>query len=462
MLPGKATALVFLIFPALIILLMNYFWAYILGVFLLPVWFITLTGQPEVAGHIDLRFSDALFIVAALGWFLRSVVRKKAEIKGSHLDISIFLLLSWMLISIIWCPSFSRGIVELLRKLNGVFIFYLTINLVKSRRELNISLTVWIVAGVLASLLVFHQLVTEILGYVGVLTKGTIEVWGGLRTTGLKENANRLGFFLNLSIMLAISRFFVEQKKWFKVLLALFSAIMIAGLISTLSRNSLIGLVFGLFVLFCLMKKGPGVFSLIVVAATIIFLVVVGPDYRDILFKRYIGIINLQEAAGYAGRTELWQQVASRMFAERPLVGIGLGGFITLSRSYGAYSTLIAPHNLYIYLATELGLIGLLLFVYAAFRFLRLIKLRLRNALMDKERFVLAGLIAGIFIYGVQGFALNFVLIEQEFWTFFGLSVAAMRIYCEPEDCEHSLIKGPTGGLSRDEVPAFGSKRAPI
>ena len=199
--------------PAGILMLANYLYAYLLGIFLLPVWTFTLTGQTEVAGQIDFRFSDACFLLAALGWIGDGVIRHRLSFRRSLIDFWLFVFLFWILLSISWSPSVAGGIKEFLRKLNGVFIFYLTINIVKREKDLHLAVTAWIVAGTYTAAFALYEVFSEILFRVAGISKAHVERWGWLRASALKEGANRLGYLMNTSIMLTISRYFLAEKR---------------------------------------------------------------------------------------------------------------------------------------------------------------------------------------------------------------------------------------------------------
>lgn len=428
-LPLKIAILLLLLPPVVFILARRFFYAYLIGIFLLPVWSITLTGQPEAPGRADLRFSDAFFFIAALGWLVQGIINKRLDIKRTYLDFVLIALFFWIFLSIIWSPTYLVGVKDFLRKLNGLFIFYLTVNLIKNRKDLNLTMIIFIIAGSGAALLAFHEIITKILQHIGGLSKAAISHWGWLRATALKEGANRLGFFLNICLMITISQFLLMKKTKYRIILLTLIILMTSALIATLSRNSVIGFVIGTTVLIYFMKKGGKKFLLITAVVALLFLLTSGPGYRHVLFERYVGIVQPYETGGYAGRIQIWQ-VASKIFEEHPILGTGIGGFHAISKSYGA-AELESPHNLYIYVTTELGLIGFLLFLTVALRFIVLAKHGLQTPLDEKERSILVALLTGVLIYGFQGLVVNFTLIEREFWAILGLNVAAIKISCE-------------------------------
>ncbi|MBW2565589.1 MAG: hypothetical protein JRE24_01650, partial [Deltaproteobacteria bacterium] len=241
--PSKTAILLLVLVPIAIIMMSNYFFAYLLGIFLLPVWSITLTGQAEAAGQVDLRFSDACFIIAGLSWVANRMTKRHVEIRGSYVDLWLVAFMLWVFLSIWWSPSLAVGGKEFLRKLNGVFIFYLTINLVRNKRELDLTLLTWIISGGLAAFVALYEVFTEILQRLTGVSVRTMMRWGFLRATALKEGANRLGYFMNTCLIITISQFFLQPRRKFRLLSVLLVVIMIFALMSTFSRNSVMGFV---------------------------------------------------------------------------------------------------------------------------------------------------------------------------------------------------------------------------
>jgi O-antigen ligase len=429
--PSKIAVLSLILVPLAIVMMSNYFYAYLLGIFLLPVWSVTLIGQAEATGQVDLRFSDACFMIAGLGWIARAMARHQVTLKGSRLDFWLLTFFLWILLSILWCPSFGGGVKEFLRKLNGLFIFYLTINLVRNQRQLDRTLMTWIISGGFAAFLAVHEVFTEILYRAAGFSKGAIARWGFLRATALKEGANRLGFFMNTCLVMTLSLFFLQPGKKFRLLSLFLFVTMFFALLSTLSRNSLLGFVVGTMLVFYITKKGGKRFFITGAVIVGLFLMISGPTYRDVFFKRFLGGFQPQVTRSVAGRLQVWE-AGSEIIGASPFLGAGAGGFHIISEYYGAQK-LKSPHSLYIYVTAEYGLIGFVLFAAVTIAFLRLGNHGLRVTSDAKAKCVLAALLATIAIYAFQGLVVNFVLIEREFWALLGLNVAAIEIYSEGE-----------------------------
>jgi hypothetical protein len=432
-LPLKLAILLLLLPPVIVLLMSNFLYAYLIGVFLLPVWSITLTGKPETPGHVDVRLSDALFLVAGFGYVVQGITSRRLEVRGSHLDLSLLVFFSWMFCSIVWTPLFFMGAKELLRKLNGLFIFYVTINVIRNRKDLDAAVTIWVIAGVLAAFLGFQEAMTEVWQRVGRFSHMVTTRWGGFRAGGLEVTPNILGFFLNTALMVTMAQFLWIKKRGYRILLLCSMVIMLFALISTLSRSSIIGFFIGTSFLLYLSRRGMQGFGWaagLAIAVVVLVLLVGGSSYRAVLYERYLGIVKVQEAAGFVRRISLWSEIASAIFGEHAVIGTGVGGFVSLAGSYGAWK-LKSPHNLYIYVATELGVIGLLFFLGMVVSFVKLAKQGLQACISEKERLILAGLLAGTLLYAFQGLSINFILRESEIWILMGLSVAAIRIHSE-------------------------------
>ncbi|MDO8558839.1 MAG: O-antigen ligase family protein [bacterium] len=80
---------------------------------------------------------------------------------------------------------------------------------------------------------------------------------------------------------------------------------------------------------------------------------------NQILGRRIRSIIDLEETSN-SGRVEIWKKTAESII-HRPLLGVGIGNFPTvLSQHTDLAKAGSSAHNLYLHIAAEIGLIGLL------------------------------------------------------------------------------------------------------
>lgn len=433
-LPSKMALLLLVLPPVLWLFATRPLYAYFLAILLLPIWSLTLTGQAETPGQIDIRLSDMLFVLAGLGWLAHALQNNRMDFRSSPLDLPLFIFFLWILASLLWTPNVFVGMKELLRKLEGLYIFYLTVNLIKDRRDLKMAVIVWILAGLVAASLGFHEAVTAVWQRIGRLS-GMATRWGGYRAGGLEVTPNIMGFFLNTALMLTISQMLAVRKWQYRALALVAILVMVFALISTLSRGSIVGFVLGLTLLVVLSKRGLkelGMMSAVAVMLFVSVLLVGGPAYRNVVLERYSAIFQPELAGGFVRRMFLWSEVATGIFTQHAIMGAGVGGFVTLSGAFGAWR-LKSAHNLYIYLASELGVVGFLLFLVVVAGIVLLARRAFASGMAAGERCIFSGLLAALFLYGFQGLAINFVLREAELWILLGLTVTAARIFSKAD-----------------------------
>lgn len=181
----------------------------------------------------------------------------------------------------------------------------------------------------------------------------------GVRASGL-VHPNWVASILNLYIALSCGLFFLLKKKLCKTLIFLGIMFMIFAHLTTKSRGGLIGLLAGTLCLFYFVpftKKRPLITSLVSLFILALFF-----HISQIITKAYdlsrlatSAEMGAQLAAGM--RFTWWQEALSACFESYGL-GVGIGSSPEYLSREAAH-----PHNLYIHLLLEIGVIGLLLFL---------------------------------------------------------------------------------------------------
>ncbi len=126
-------------------------------------------------------------------------------------------------------------------------------------------------------------------------------------------------------------------------------------------------------------------------------------------------------------RIRLWKE-SFRMIKDYPLTGCGLNNYSVVGRNYksfdygGTY-----PHNSYLQKTAEIGIFGLLAFLFVLFSFFKIGILHLSK----HKNYLVLGLLAGILAFLVQAFfdthfyTLQLVVL---FWYMVGLTVAVINL----------------------------------
>lgn len=126
-------------------------------------------------------------------------------------------------------------------------------------------------------------------------------------------------------------------------------------------------------------------------------------------------------------RINLWKE-SLKIIREYPVVGCGLNTYSIVAKNYknfadgGTY-----PHNSFLQMAAETGLLGLAAFLWLLFIFFKVVL----DHINKKDDILVVGLAAGILAFLVQSFFdthLYSLQLAVLFWYMLGLTVAAINI----------------------------------
>lgn len=429
-LPLKVALILLLVLPAILVLLFRPLYAYLLGIILLPIWTITWTGAQQTPESTDIRFADIVFVIGTLGVMLKMASDKDYRFIGSRLDFPLLLLFSWMGLSLCWTSDLSAGIIDLAKKIYGLILVYLTLSLVRDRRNLDIVLKVWIFTGVIWSISALVELFNIGLPWAAELIAkhGIISHWGAkVRSTALAENPNKLGTIFSFSLFIAFGQYAISQRRWIKRILFVTILVMFMGLISTMSRTTWAVFFLVSALLFIRVKNIRKLTVALGITTILILSAVLTSSYRDVLLQRAVGIISPIQTPDYTPRLNIYI-VGLRMFQDYPLNGVGIGSFHILAHPYGSIE-LDAPHNIFVYMLSEFGLVGIGLFLFLMISFIILMKKGITKV-SGNEKIVLYSLLAIMAFYILQGQIISTRLRETAMWALLGLAMAALRIFC--------------------------------
>ena len=241
-------------------------------------------------------------------------------------------------------------------------IFYLLIILIiDSKKRLEIFFWAFII-------LIARIALDVIFGFFGgeaVYNQGLMRA---TTESSIADNFNGIAITLNTAFPFVYYLFIHYKALWKKVLLGIILAMFVVTLVLTGSRGGLLGFIALLGCIWWMSRN-----KAIGIVAFILFSVIgwfsIGEDRQ----KRYASIFDSQLDASSKGRVDAWHDGAL-LFLERPLTGVGAGGF--LQARVDRFGVWLDPHNLYIHVFAELGIIGGFIFF---FMFLKdIVKINLR------------------------------------------------------------------------------------
>lgn len=290
-------------------------------------------------------------------WMLRrkGLTRRQLTLFGPEL---LFMLYAFM--SMIWTVDFDRSLMLVITLGSLFFLFVSGILRSFNTREINfIGLCMVVSCMAIMFFLVGNNAISS--------SRGTLVSSAGT------ADQNSLAANMALSGIWAFSILFEKSKgKTYRIFNLLALIMIVLGIVTTGSRGSILAIVGAMF--YYVARKMPQLIkkkSFLLIVAVAIIAVYGVVDYisnnmSDVLLRRFS--IEALVADGGSGRSEIWRNYWT-IFTTNPirsLVGYGYGaGAGIYSRFYGLGRV---PHNVYLQMLVECGVVGFILFIYMLFR----------------------------------------------------------------------------------------------
>ena len=323
--------------------------------------------------NIPFTFLEAMILLLFVIYFgknIKKIKEIKEQFEGWQWPIMAWLIIATVSIFIspdlraaagVWKAYFIEPI---------LFLILLLI-LIKDKKDLKI---IYAAIFFLIYYLGFYTLYQKLTGG-GVVS---LESLGGekiIRATGLFSHPNFLGLFLGPLIVLAFGKIVNFEPKKFLTPLNSFILLLlgVGALFFSRSEGAIIGVAAGL-IFYLLFFKKLRKYVLIGLAA-IVLLVAIYPVPRQYFSEKAL----LQDLSGQF-RLNIWNGAIS-LLKTSPVLGVGLDGYEKLIPDYQAKNFIADtgeklfappqpyPHNLFLAVWLELGLAGLIVFVWILIKF---------------------------------------------------------------------------------------------
>lgn len=303
--------------------------------------------------------------VGLLAWLTRMVISGRIDFVRTPLNLPILIYLVTQAISVAVSPYKALS----LRALGEewlVLIFFLIINNVQQEQKVKKLLVILISVSSLVGLYAIWQHYSGMDLYRGASLEQKGNVFSSL---GFFDHHLTFGGYYMLVFLLA-SVLLLDKKRWgfFRILDFLSPVILGFSLLFSYARSAWLGAAAGM-VAFGFLKGRRFVFYLILGAILLCLLVyVIEPTSWERVKE-----INLSKDRPESTRIRLWQ-TSFNMIKDKPILGIGLGNFDRLFDRYkveGFYDITCHPHNDFLNVAVNSGLLGLLAYLWIWMVFLR-------------------------------------------------------------------------------------------
>jgi len=286
-------------------------------------------------------------------------------------ELSFFfgLYIGSIIISTVFSYNIPHSLEQVLRILLFFCIVYLLYTQIKDINSLKYLFITIVLASSAASLIIIFNFIINPEGLFN-LEKNVVN-----RTSGIYGNVNALGGLFTVSWMIFLSSYLLGYLKHFRFLSFLFLIINISGIFLNSSRSAMFGIVIGTITILFITKRK---YLLYIFLSLFLLLLVVVSNTE--LFNLVSVYFRFEDSI--SGRDHYWD-MSVKMFKDNWFIGIGPAAFNDLTYKYlsvmvGSWSeTLInhysviaghgLQHNVYLFILSELGVIGFVIFLYLIF-----------------------------------------------------------------------------------------------
>ena len=359
---------------------------------------------------------EIFFTVALIAWVIKRLLSKSFAPVATELNIpiAVFVLLGFL--SAVNSVSLSLSLKGFFFKLfEWVMIYFIVVERIDTKGKLGKMVLIMLLSAFLMSMDGIFQAIRGtdfLLNYSAVA--------GNIMRASF-DSPNGFGAWLVVMLLLALSlACFSENNK--KPMLWILICLLIFCLVSTYSRGAWIAGFLSLIFLGLVRSKK---LFLITILVMLILPFIVPSSVKE----RADSIMKISRTN--TDRFTLWQE-ALNITADFPLLGSGINTYASIAPRYKlTEETGVYPHNCYLQMAAESGVLGLGAFLWILVTLFRASLLNIRK-IYDKFRgAVLAGLLAGLFGLLIHSFVdtdLYSLQLGNLIWFMMGLVIAVQRV----------------------------------
>jgi len=267
------------------------------------------------------------------------------------------LFLFWCSISVLWAVDPTAALRQLATSAALILFYLAAVSFRITEEEFKWVVRLAILGGCFAAAFAVYEYSAGINWAQG---SGARLVERGSLIVGETEvNPDYFGLKLLVPIPLAIAAFLAARSWWGRLLSFCALAITVLALLLTMSRAALISLLVVILVFLVRLRLYRRLLPVVALASLLL------AAMPATFFQR----IREASETGGAGRLDIWK-AGFEMFKHYPWVGAGLGNFIIVYQEFAGFSPkfhgfMRAPHNMYLNILVDLGLLGLAVFLSA-------------------------------------------------------------------------------------------------
>ena len=410
----------------------------------LPVITYNFRGQLSV-GHIGgppgffYTFLDFIFIIMLTLLLGEKYINSSIGISLTRIEKTYLMFIGICLASVLNTYEPRLSIYELIRIFIIFIVFIYISHNIKSKYELNLALRAAIIGLAAESVLGVFQFIqqkTLSLSLIGEpeLLRPIAPGSNILRASGTLGDPNSFSLYLGILTPIAISMLFLQWKGQRKIYFLAVCLTAISAMIGTMSRAGWITFIISVFMMFYLTYKSTIKYKYIKIVGIVSLAVIIAPA---LLFMNVIRTRAFSDDYKAAYSRVPLAKVAINTIKANPFIGVGLNNYSDVMANYDNTPERITSrfksvvHNTYLLIAAEIGIPGLICFLWLMFL---IWKEGLELLKTTKDRYI-CGMAIGT-LSGISGFLLH-ILFEPTYlshhvfyilWVIIGLLISLKKL----------------------------------
>ena len=387
---------------------------------------------------LSMTISSGFLGFGAVLWLGKMILLRRLDFKRTPFDIGIALFVLLSAISIWSSPDKGFSFYNYYNLMGRyVLIYYLVVNNINSTAQIKRIIWVMLSSALLVALYGFYQYLFGVNILVNEWVDGAQFPDLKVRVFSTLENPNLLAGFL--VTMMAIAAGMGCKSDTIKGRVVLFALVAVLGtcLILTYSRGAWLSLlaVIAVYGVLCNRK----IFWLFI-------LLPIGLFYgHDAVLERIMSIMNPTDTSSTL-RLALWESTFA-MIMDKPIFGIGWGAYWLVYPEYDFFLNnsnvkIFHAHNMYLNIAAEIGVPGLICFLSIMYGHMRLALSVISGVVDCWSSGLMLGVVAaivGILMNGLTDYVMFNIQLSMLYWLLNGLIVIAWQQSHQRQNQVYSL-----------------------
>ncbi len=397
-------------FVFLLISLLSLKWGLYITVFVMP--FINITN------------TLGLSLAVGVAFIIHFLWQRKFYLPKNPLKVPLSLFILVIFIAAITSVTPQESIKQLLFYLTAFIISGVIIFSIKDQIQLNELIYILTLSVLIVSLYGIYQYFIGAeagSGWVDAKLNPDLKT----RVYSTLENPNILAEYLVLFLPLSVAGLWNEKNKFRQLLYIISIGLGALCLIFTFSRGGWVGFALALG-LFIFIREPKLLIPLMIIALISLFFV------PDVILARLSSIGSFEDTSN-AYRLSVWQ-ASLGMIGHYGLTGVGLGYAASLY-TYPAFMLAgikaAHAHNIFLQLTIELGIVGILVFLWLIIKLYRLssnVILKGKNLQAKTIAISVMGAFTGHLFHGLVEYVWFHPKILLTFWVMVGILIAAYNL----------------------------------